>query len=168
MHLSWGLYDQKSWKSGHDRSWLIMIDHDRSSIMIDHRSWSTMIDHDRSWSIMIDHDRSWSIMIDDLSWSMIYHDRSWSITIDHDLIFTIFDRTDLRKGASKAKFYAESDFDVRLAVDRPKPDQICKKRIFRSKIFAEKKCLVSKNETSAIVRNAFWQSFAPIGAKFEG
>ena len=39
----------------------------------------------------------------------------------------IFDRTDLRKGASKAKFHAESDFDVRLAVDRPKPSEICKK-----------------------------------------
>ena len=35
----------------------------------------------------------------------------------------IFGRTDLRKGVSKAKFDAESDFDVRLAVAPQKPGQ---------------------------------------------
>ena len=51
----------------------------------------------------------------------------------------IFGRTDLRKGESRAKFDAEPDFDVRLAVAPPKPDQIMEKLIFRSENFAENK-----------------------------
>ena len=78
-----------------------------------------------------------------------------------------FGRTDLRISLSRAKFDVEADFDVRSAVAPPKPGQIGKKRNFRSKIFAQKIFVASKNETSGIVWNAFWQSFAPIRAKFE-
>ena len=52
---------------------------------------------------------------------------------DFQLIFIIFGRTDFRKGVSGAKFDAESDFDVRLAVALQKPGQQCEKTIFRSK-----------------------------------
>ena len=52
--------------------------------------------------------------------------------------FVIFGRTDLRISLSGAKFDAEADFDVRLAVAPPKPDQIMEKLIFRSEKFAEK------------------------------
>ena len=53
-------------------------------------------------------------------------------------VIMIFHRTDLRKGASKAKFHSESDFDVRLAVDRPKPGQFCKKTDFPVQSFRRK------------------------------
>ena len=49
-------------------------------------------------------------------------------------------RTDLRKGVSGAKFDAESDFEVRLAVVPHKPGQNCKKLIFLSKDFADFFC----------------------------
>ena len=49
-------------------------------------------------------------------------------------IFMIFGRTDLRKGVSGAKFDAESDFEVRLAVAPQKPSKNNKKLICRSKI----------------------------------
>ena len=39
----------------------------------------------------------------------------------------ILGRADLRKGVSGAKFDAESDFEVRLAIAPQKPRQICKK-----------------------------------------
>ena len=45
----------------------------------------------------------------------------------------IFGRTDLRKGASKAKFDAGSDFEVRLAVAPQKPGQNSIQLIFQSK-----------------------------------
>ena len=48
----------------------------------------------------------------------------------------ILGRTDLRKGVSGAKFDAESDFEVRLAVAPQKPSQNCKKPIFRPENFA--------------------------------
>ena len=41
-----------------------------------------------------------------------------------------FGRTDLRISLSRAKFDVEADFDVRSAVDRPKPRQISEKRKF--------------------------------------
>ena len=83
----------------HDRSWSIMIDHDRFVVQLGKiifwhfcdRSWSEnlkkplMIDHDRSWSLMIgfmiDHDRfSWSVFI--------FKNRSWSIAnFDDDRFF---------------------------------------------------------------------------------
>ena len=63
----------------------------------------------------------------------------------------IFGRTDLRISLSKAKFDEELDFDVRLAVEPRKPSFFGEKQNFRSKIFAEKNFLASKNETSGIV-----------------
>ena len=42
----------------------------------------------------------------------------------------IFGRTDLRIGVSGAKFDAESDFEVRLAVAPQKPGQNSEKLIF--------------------------------------
>ena len=69
---------------------------------------------------------------------------------------------------SGAKFDPEADFDVRFAVARQNPRQIGKKQNFSSEIFAEKIFFASKNETSEIVCNVFWQSFAPIRAKFDG
>ena len=79
----------------------------------------------------------------------------------------VFNGTDLRKGLSEAKFDAEADFEVRLAVARQKPRQIDENQIFRTEIFVEQKFSASKNKTSGIFRNAFWQSFAPIGALFK-
>ena len=52
---------------------------------------------------------------------------------DFGLICMIFGRTDLRKGASKAKFDAGSDFEVRLAVAPQKPGQNSIQLIFGSK-----------------------------------
>ena len=52
-------------------------------------------------------------------------------------ILMIFGRTELRIGASKAKFDVESDFEVRLAVALQKPDQISEKRLkFSAKHFS--------------------------------
>ena len=80
----------------------------------------------------------------------------------------IFGRTDLRKGVSEAKFDVEADFDVekskigpKSAENHEKPGKFCEK-------ISEKKILASKNRKLQIVRNAFSQSFAAIGAKFEG
>ena len=61
------------------------------------------------------------------------------------------DRTDLRISPSRAKFDVEADFDVCLAVGRPKPRLFGEKRNFLSKNFAEKIFLASKNETLGIV-----------------
>ena len=49
----------------------------------------------------------------------------------------IFGRTDLRKGVSGAKFDAESDFEVHLAVAPQKPSQNSEITIFRSEHFAD-------------------------------
>ena len=49
------------------------------------------------------------------------------------------DLTDLRISLSRTKFDVEADFDVRLAVGRPKPSLLGEKRNFRSKMFGEKK-----------------------------
>ena len=46
-------------------------------------------------------------------------------------MLAIFDRTDLRKSLSGAKFDEEADFDVRSAVGPQKPHQIDEKLIFR-------------------------------------
>ena len=53
------------------------------------------------------------------------------------VISMIFGRTDLRKGESGAKFDAESDFEIGLAVAPQKPDQHNEKLIFRSENFAD-------------------------------
>ena len=52
-------------------------------------------------------------------------------------MFIIFGRTDLRKGVSRAKFDAESDFEVHLAVAPQKPCQNSEKTIFRPEKFAD-------------------------------
>ena len=49
------------------------------------------------------------------------------------LFFAIFSRTDLRISESGAKFDADVDFDVRLAVVPPKPWQINEKLIYETK-----------------------------------
>ena len=51
--------------------------------------------------------------------------------------FVIFGRTDLRVSLSGAKFDAEVDFDVGLAVALQNPDQIGKSLISPSQNFAE-------------------------------
>ena len=79
----------------------------------------------------------------------------------------IFGRTDLRIGVSGAKFDAESDFEIRLAVAPQKPNQNGENLIIQSK----NKLIVlsaSKNEMSGIVWNAFWpKDFVRI-RKFQG
>ena len=66
-------------------------------------------------------------------------------------MFIIFGRTDLRKGVSRAKFDAESDFEVHLAVAPQKPSQNSENKIFRPENVAEKNLSASKNEMSGIV-----------------
>ena len=66
-------------------------------------------------------------------------------------MFIIFGRTDLRKGVSRAKFDAESDFEVHLAVAPQKPCQNSEKTIFRPEKFAKQFFSASKNEMSGIV-----------------
>ena len=68
-----------------------------------------------------------------------------------DVFSMFFGRTDLRTSVSRAKFDAESDFEVRLAVAPQKPSQNGEKLIFRSENFAETNFPASKNETSGIV-----------------
>ena len=63
-----------------------------------------------------------------------------------------------------AKFDEEADFEVRSAVAHQKQHQINEKRNFRSD---RRQNSASKNETSGIVWNTFWESFAPIRAMFE-
>ena len=58
-------------------------------------------------------------------------------TYDFDLICMIFGRTDLRKGASRAKFDGQADFEVHLAVAPQKPSQNSEKLIYRSKNFVD-------------------------------
>ena len=82
--------------------------------------------------------------------------------------YTIFNRTDLRKGVSGAKFDAESDFEVRLAVAPPKSAENDEKLISETKFFSDFFFSASKNRKLQIVQNARCRSFAPIGAEFEG
>ena len=64
---------------------------------------------------------------------------------DVRLIFMSFGGTDFRKGVSGAKFDAESDFEVRLAVASQKPSQNGEKLIFRFEKIADLFFLASKN-----------------------
>ena len=59
-------------------------------------------------------------------------------------------RTDLRIGVSGAKFDAEADFEIRLAVAPQKPCRNDAKLIFRSGNFRRKK-MAWKNKTLGIV-----------------
>ena len=70
-------------------------------------------------------------------------------------------RTELIKSVSVAKFDAESDFEVRLAIVPQKPSQSFENLIFDPKSWPE-------NERSGIARNVFWQSLRPFGTNFEG
>ena len=79
----------------------------------------------------------------------------------------IFHCTDLRKAVSAAKFDAESDFEVRLAVAPPKSIKIHEKLIYGTEKTYEKCFLASTKRKLQIVRNACCRTFAPIGAKFE-
>ena len=62
---------------------------------------------------------------EDMCWRTVWDVIGWKLS-----------RTDLRKIASKARFDAQADGDVRLAVRRPKPHKIYKKLNFRSENFA--------------------------------
>ena len=77
-------------------------------------------------------------------------------------------RTELRKSLSGAKNAEEAAGDVRFCVAPQKMDENLEKPIFWSDFFREKKNPASKNQTSGIVWNAFWQSFAAVRAMFEG
>ena len=76
----------------------------------------------------------------------------------------VFGHTDLRKAVSKAKFDAESDFEVRLAVAPPKSIQNDQKLISEP----EQNFFSSKNRKLQMFRNARCRSFAAIGREFEG
>ena len=84
---------------------------------------------------------------------------------------TFFGCTDLWISPSRPKFDEEVDFEVRLVVAPRKPKQTDEKRNFRSAMFDDFVCPTSKNvrknKRLGIVRKAFWQSFASIGAMFE-
>ena len=67
----------------------------------------------------------------------------------------IFGRTDLRKGASEAKFDVEADFDVEKSKFGPKSTENHEKLKKNRKKFSENKFLASKNRKLQIVRNAF-------------
>ena len=67
---------------------------------------------------------------------------------DFDRIRVFFGRTDLRISLSRAKFDVEADFDVRSAVDRPKPRQISEKRKFDPKISPKKNFRREKTKRS--------------------
>ena len=81
---------------------------------------------------------------------------------------SIFGRTDLRKGASEAKFDVEADFDVKKSLAPPKSAKNYKNLKKIAKNFPKKKFPASKNRKLQIVRNASSRSFAAIRAKFEG
>ena len=85
-----------------------------------------------------------------------------SISAAANIIFSMkFGRRDLRRSLSGAELDAQDDFDVSFAAALQKPRQIIKKLDSQSKTSA------SKNETSGLVQNTFWQSFAPIRALFK-
>ena len=62
----------------------------------------------------------------------------------------ILGRTDLRTDVSGAKFDAEADFEVHLAIAHQKPSQNCKKLFSLSENFANL-FWASKNKMSGIV-----------------
>ena len=75
----------------------------------------------------------------------------YRILLHFTAFYRFFGRTDLRKSVSRAKFDAESDFEVRLAVALQKPDKNNEKLILGSKMFVEKFFSTSKNEMPGIV-----------------
>ena len=77
-------------------------------------------------------------------------------------------RIDLKIWPSEAKYLWESDFDVEKALAPPKNVENDEKPKKKSEKIFEKIFPASKNQKLQIVRNAFCQSFVPIGAMFEG
>ena len=53
------------------------------------------------------------------------------------IFFTIAGRTDLRIGVSGANFNDEADFEVRLPLAPPKPDENCENRFVDQESFAK-------------------------------
>ena len=68
-----------------------------------------------------------------------------------DTIGTVFGRTELRIGPSKAKFDARLDFQVHLAVALQKPDKKCEELNFGIQKFAHQKNMLLENEMLGIV-----------------
>ena len=73
-------------------------------------------------------------------------------------VFMIFGRTDLQIGVSRAKFDAESDFEVRLAVAPQKPGQISEKPFKSGRNFRTKSYLFAKF-------GGFWMSYSKLDLK---
>ena len=67
------------------------------------------------------------------------------------MFWTIFGRTELILGASKAKYCEELDFEARFYVTPQIPDKNTEKRISETEKIRKKKVRVSKNEMSGIV-----------------
>ena len=67
------------------------------------------------------------------------------------MFWTIFGRTELILGASKAKYSEELDFETRFYVTPQIPDKNTEKRISETEKIRKKKVRVSKNEMSGIV-----------------
>ena len=74
------------------------------------------------------------ILVLHTSQSLCYERTTPGVAGGQFLIFMIFGRIDLRISVSGAKFDAESDFEVRLAVAPQKPGRNSKKLMFRPKI----------------------------------
>ena len=79
----------------------------------------------------------------------------------------IFGCTELKIGPSRAKKSEEFDFEVRLPVQPPKLAQKGETSVSSPKMLS-KKNFPPKIDLMGIVRNAFWQSLAPIRTMFEG
>ena len=78
-----------------------------------------------------------------------------------------FGRTDLRTSVSRAKFDAESDFEVRLAVAPPNSAENDEKLISKDKTFSEKIFGASKNRNFKIFSVSEF-SFLPFLKDFGG
>ena len=87
----------------------------------------------------------------------------WRQNFEADIFSSMFGRTDPRIGASKAKNREEVDFELPKP---PNPPKLAKKHDIRDQKFSF--FFPLKIELTGIVWNAFSQSFAPIGAMFEG
>ena len=74
-----------------------------------------------------------------------------------------FGRTDLSISQSRAKFDEQADFDVRLAVSRPKPRQIGEKTNFWFEIFTEKSFFLKIADQKfrfSLIWRVFWRATA--------
>ena len=81
-----------------------------------------------------------------------------------------FGRTDLRISLSRAKFDVEADFDVRSAVDRPKPRQISKNENCDPKIspnFFFQRQRTRRSESSETRFGKVSRRFEPCSSSYE-